>query len=195
MNRWMDRRIWVGVALGCAALVVALPNASSRSRQGCDRPPDTNTHWKAVFGHVTSVSQAIVLRKGLVVKGYQNIQLEKDYCDDVELVVNGLDTYQLRKSFAAEGERNGVQISFEAPDALKPNGPDELTAVFGHRPTLKRANALQQAAATKGYREFADIVRLGLHDWKVVVGHVPASGKDGFAVEARTGGFRISFEP
>jgi hypothetical protein len=183
-----------GVALACAALVAMLPTASGRARQGCNLVPDSSTHWEAVFGHTTSLTQAILMRKGLIVKGYRNVQFEKDYCDDVELYVPGLD-FQLRKTFASEGEKNGVQVTFEPPDNLKGNGPGEVTAVFGHRPTLKRANALQQAAATKGFRENSDVVRLALHDWKVVVTHVPADGKSDFAAEAKSGGFPVSFEP
>src|SRR2546423_11120226 len=88
-----------GAALACAARAVVLPPASGRARQTCNLVPDSSTHWEAVFGHTTSVTQAILMRKSLLVKGYRNIQFEKDYCDDIELYVPGLDDFQLRKTF------------------------------------------------------------------------------------------------
>jgi hypothetical protein len=189
------RRLASGAALVCAALVVGIPSGVGGRKQGCGRLTDSNTHWKAVFGHVTSTTQAVVIRKALAVKGYRNIQFAKHYCDDVLLAVSGLDSYALRKSFATEGEKNDVQVTFDPPDALRANGPGEVNAVFGRRPTLKRANVLQQAVATKGYREYNDIIRGGLHDWKVIVGHVSANATSEFAAEARRAGFSVTFEP
>jgi hypothetical protein len=46
-----------------------------------------------------------------------------------------------------------------------------------------------------GFWEGSDIERLGLHSWRVVMYNIPASGKDGFAAEARGAGYRVTFVP
>lgn len=183
-------------ALVCATLAVALPSASGRTvrpRENCGVPPDTSTHWEAVFGHTSSVSQAIVLRKQLAKKELNGIQFEKKYCDDIELMIPGFDSPTQRKAFAKEGDTSGVPVAFEASDNQKRNAQGELTAVFGRLPTLKRASALQGEIAVKGWRE-NDVVRAGLHSWKVIVMHIPASAQNGFASEAKGAGYKISFE-
>jgi hypothetical protein len=181
--------------LACAVLAVGLPAASGRpaaERNSCVNP-DTSTHWEAVFAHTTSASQAIPIQRALAVKGFKGIQLEIDSCDDIELAVSGADSPALRLALAKEADKVGVPVSFESQDEQKQNRAGEVTAVFGTLPTLKRASTLQGAIAVKGWRE-NDIVRLSLHSWKVIVAHVPAGAKTGFAAEARRAGYRITFE-
>ena len=184
------------VALACAALVVSLQSASGsalRRTAACAEPPDTSTHWEAVFSHTTSLSQAVVLRQQLLAKAIKGVQFEQDYCDDIELIVTGLDTPEQRKAFQKEADTSNVPVAFEAPEEQKQNAKGEVTAVFGHLPTLKRASQLQNDIAVKGWRD-NDLVRLGLHDWKVVVRHLPASIEASFAAEAKGGGYRVTFE-
>ena len=139
------------------------------------------------------MAEAILLRRQLEAKAIKGIQLERDYCDDVELEVPGLDSPAERQAFASEADASGVPVSFEQPDNQKPNAPGEVSAVFGHRPTLKRASDLLGEVAVKGWRE-VDIVRVALHDWKVVLYHVPANAQGDMAAEARTAGYTVTFE-
>jgi hypothetical protein len=181
--------------LASAVLAVGLPAASGRpaaERNSCVNP-DTSAHWEAVFGHTTSVSQAIPIQRALAVKGFKGIQLEMDSCDDIELEVSGVDSPAQRLALAKEADRVNVPVSFESQDEQKQNRPGEVTAVFGTLPTLKRASTLQGAIAVKGWRE-SDIVRLSLHSWRVIVAHVPNGVKASFATEARRAGYRVTFE-
>jgi hypothetical protein len=182
-------------ALACAALVL-LPSASGRDIAApCGIYPfsDSSTHWEAVFGHRTSVAEANILRRQIEAKAIKGIQLERDYCDDIELEIPGLDSPADRVAFFDEANASGVRVAFEAPDSEKPNGSGQVSAVFGHRPTLKRASDLLLEVASKGWRE-ADVVRVTLHDWKVLLRHVPQSGQSDFAAEARGGGYTVTFE-
>jgi hypothetical protein len=183
------------VAPACVALVL-LSSASARpTKAPCGPFPfaDSSTHWEAVLGHRTSIAEAVLLRRELQAKAFKGIQLERDYCDDIELAIPGLDSPAERDAFAQEAGASGVAFSFEQPDNQKPNGPGEATAVFGHRPTLKRASDLLGEVARKGWHE-ADIVRVSLHDWKVVFRHVPVSSQGSFASEASGAGYRVTFE-
>jgi hypothetical protein len=182
-------------ALACAALVL-LPSASGRNLASpCGRFPfsDSSTHWEAVLGHRTSVAEASLLRHQLEAKAIKGIQLERDYCDDIELEIPGVDSPAERVAFFDEANASGVRVAFESADSEKPNPPGQVSAVFGHRPTLKRASDLLMEVSSKGWRE-ADIVRVSLHDWKVLLRHVPQSGEADFAAEARGGGYTLTFE-
>jgi len=139
------------------------------------------------------MAEAILLRRQLEAKAFKGIQLERDYCDDVELEIPGFDNPSDRDAFAQEAGTSGVAFSFEPPDNQKPNHPGEMTAVFGHRPTLKRASDLLGEVAQKGWHD-SDVVRVSIHDWKVVVRHVPVSVESSFASEASGAGYSVTFE-
>jgi hypothetical protein len=192
---WVLSRVSTVVASGFAALAVLLPSASGRTHVApCGAYPftDSSTHWEAVFGHRTSTAEAILLQRQLAAKAFR-VQLERDYCDDVELEIPGFDTPAQRAALLGEAHSSGVTVSFEPPDNQKPNNAGEVSAVFGHRPTLKRASDLLGEVANKGWTE-SDIVRISLHDWKVVFRHVPQTGEADFAAEARSGGYTVTFE-
>jgi hypothetical protein len=198
LSGWVVFRASAVAAAACAALALGLPAASGGSaavaaRIFCGPFPDSSTHWEAVLGHRSSVAEAILLRRQLESHAIKGVQLEKDYCDDVELAIPGLDSPSERDAFFFEARASGVVTSFEPPDNQKSNGPGQVTAVFGHRPTLKRASDLLLDVANKGWRE-DDIVRVSSHDWKVVLRRVPASGEADLAAEARSGGYSVTFE-
>jgi hypothetical protein len=192
---WVAFRGLVVAALACGALVLLSSAAARNTVAPCGQYPfsDSSTHWEAVLGHRTSVAEANLLRSQLQAKAIKGIQLERDYCDDIELEIPGLDDAGTRDAFFNEAHQSGVQVSFESPDSEKPNHSGEATAVFGHRPTLKRASDLMLEVASKGWRE-ADIVRVSLHDWKVVFRHVPVSGEAGFSAEAKGGDYTVTYE-
>jgi hypothetical protein len=194
---WVAFRVAASATIALAALAVSLPASGSLATGGgrtfCGPFPDSSTHWEAVLGHRSSVAEAILLRRQFESHAIKGVQFEKDYCDDVELELPGLDSPSERDAFFFEARASGLVASFEPPDNQKPNDAGQVTAVFGHRPTLKRASDLLLDVANKGWRE-DDIVRVSSHDWKVVLRHVPASGEADFAAEARSGGYAVSFE-
>jgi hypothetical protein len=185
--------ILVGLLAGASSLALGLPAASAKKVDNCSLN-DTSLHWEAVFGHVTSLDQAIVVQKRLARFGYKNIGFERDACDDIEIQTPGVDTPQVRASFAIEANRANIPVTFEAPDVSKSLATGEVNAVFGRFPTLKRANTLLLSMASVGFRENTDIVRLGLHDWKVVMYRIPRSVSASFATEARRSHFSVTFE-
>ena len=178
-----------------AAIALCTAAAANPPVDPCTQP-DPGPHWKAVFGHVSSVSEAVTLKKKIAAKAFQNITFKKDYCDDIEVVVIGLDTPKQRWEFVLETGSAGLhQVSFEPPDTQKTSNPDLAKAVFGTRPTLARANELQQRIATSGYREGSDIEKLSPRRWRVVIYDIPKSATAGMQREARRAGFTVTFVP
>jgi hypothetical protein len=139
------------------------------------------------------MAEAKVLRRQIETHAIKGIQLEREYCDDVELEIPGFDLPAQRAAFFLEARTSGVTVAFEPPDNQKRNAAGEVSAVFGHRPTVKRASDLLLDVAAKGWRE-ADLVRVSREDWKVVLRHIPQSAKSDFAAEAKGGGYTITFE-
>ena len=185
--------ILVGLLAGASSLILGLAAASAKKVDNCSLS-DTSLHWEAVFGHVTSLDQAILVQKGLAKVGYKNIGFERDACDDIEIQVPGVDQASDRSSFAKEASRARIPVTFEAPDNAKALAPGEVTGVFGRLPTLKRANTLLMQMGGVGFRENADILRLGLHNWMVVMYRIPKSVSSAFAAEARKSHFSVTFQ-
>jgi hypothetical protein len=179
-----------------SALVLAVAQAASSPagrRQGCRAYSNPSLHWDAVFRHATSRSQALRFLPDLRRSGFRDLRLERDYCDDIEIAINGFDTPGQRAEFAAEAGRASVTVSFEPPEIQKGAHPGYVKAVFGMLPTLARANSLQLRAAANGFREGSDIERLGLHAWRVVVYNIPVSSEGDFAAEAASVGYHVTF--
>jgi hypothetical protein len=147
-----------------------------------------------VFGHVTSLDQAMVVQKRLAKFGYKSIGFERDACDDIEIQIPGVDQASDRNSFAKQASNARIPVTFEAPDNGKALAPGEVTGVFGRLPTLKRANNLLMQMGSVGFRENTDIVRLGLHSWMVVMYRIPKSVSSAFAAEARKSHFSVTFQ-
>ena len=127
--------------------------------------------------------------------GFEDFTFERDACDDIQVSVPGLDTPKIRVEFAAEAQSVGFEVSFEPPDILKRPRLEYVKAVFGVLPTLKRADALRFRMAHNGFREGADIERLALHRWRVVVHGIPSgeSIKAEWAAQARRVGYQITY--
>jgi hypothetical protein len=194
----MARRFLI-TAAAAALLLLGVSQASGgpdRATQRCGQPiGNPSEHWNAVFGHATSFWQGVLQRRGIQHFGFRGIQLEKDYCDDIELAVPGVDTPGVRNNLVKEADASHVHVSFEPPDILKRSQPGVVKALFGIRPTLSRANKLQYDVGHVGFREGNDIERLALHSWRVVVYNIPAGGQDDFAAEAARVGFHVTFVP
>jgi hypothetical protein len=192
VGRWSIRLV-VAVA-GCAAAVGISPAAGAPVT--CQKLNETSLHWDAVFGHVSSLSEAIVLRQKVARYGFKNIQLEKDWCDDVEVSIAGFDKPTVRKAFFDEAFSAGFPVSFEPPYTYRKKARGYVNALFAISPTLKRANEFQIALARKGFREGTDIVRVSATEWHVVLYKVPVGVQAKFAAQARAAGFRVlRFEP
>jgi hypothetical protein len=179
-----------------SALMLAVAQASGSSsgaQQGCRAYSSPSLHWDAVFKHVTSRSQALLALPDLRRSGFRDLRLERDYCDDIEIAVNGLDTPAQRADFAAEASRVDVGVSFEPPDILKGPHPGYVKAIFGTLPTLARATSLQLRAAANGFKEGSDVERLGLHAWRLMLYNIPVSSEGDFAAEAASVGFHVTF--
>ena len=194
--RSMSKRILM-LAAAAAVLLLVAAQASGRqtARKQCQSNPNSSLHWNAVFGHATSTWQATLIRRRIVSAGFGGVQLRKDHCDDVEVVVVGADTPAIRSELVREADLARVGISFEPPDILKRPDRDMAKAVFGVLPTLSRANRLQLEIARVGYREGSDVERLGLHSWRVVLYNIPWKIATNFAQEAQAAGFRVTLIP
>jgi hypothetical protein len=147
-----------------------------------------------VFGHFTTPLQGLPTKLKAQRSGFRGLTFERDWCDDVELMVEGLDTPEQRAEFAREASSADLVVSFEAPDSQKGSPGDLVTAVYGHRRTLAFANRLQWAISAVGFRENNDIIRVGFRDWKVVVYGIPADVQTAYAQQAASAGFRVTFE-
>jgi hypothetical protein len=190
----LRRFLTMAAAAACLLLVVGQATGGpGRAKQACSRPPNSSEHWNAVFSHTTSTWQATLQRRHLQPLGFRGIIFEKDYCDDVELAVPGVDSSGMRNDLVKEADASHVSVSFEPPDILKRSRPGIVKAIFGIRPTLARANKLQWDIGHVGFREGSDIERLGLHSWRVVLYNIPQDEQDSFAAEAASVGFHVTF--
>jgi hypothetical protein len=185
----------VGLALAaCALLVGAAPAATPPPT--CHKLVETSLHWDAVFGHVSSLSEAIVLRNKVGRYGFKHVQFEKDWCDDVEVSIAGLDKPEQRHSFFLEATSANFHVSFEPPYTFRKKARGYVNAVFAISPTLKRANVFQRALARSGYWDGTDIVRVNAREWHVVLYKIPIRVKAKLAANAKAAGFRVlRFEP
>jgi hypothetical protein len=136
---------------------------------------------------VSSLSEANVLKSRIRKTGFPGIEFERDYCDDIEVMIVGLDKPAMRRAFAKEA--GGYPVSFEPPDILKRPHPGFVKAVFGVQPTLKRAEELRARMARVNFREGADIEKLEQRKWRVVLYNIPQKVSSAFAAEARRSGF------
>src|SRR4051794_21149608 len=88
-------------ALAAGGLVVGLHAASARVADACTKQ-DTSLHWEAVFAHVSSPPQATPIISRMKAAGFRGIELERDYCDDWEVMITGVDRPGQRQEFFAE---------------------------------------------------------------------------------------------
>jgi hypothetical protein len=176
-----------------ASALLGLALAGTSSAGDSCTVADTSTHWDAVFGHVTSRSQALVLKEKAQSVGFRGIILYQDWCDDIQVSVPGVNTPKIRREFAIEAVSVGFQVSFEPPESQKRPRAGFVKAVFGTRPTLARADELRRDIAELGWREGADIERLGVNKWRVVMYGIPAKVRASFAAQTRKAGFRVTF--
>jgi len=181
----------VVVAASCSILAAGIGPADGAGR-ACARLKETSLHWDAVFSHVASVSEAIVLRRQIAHYGFQHVFFEKDWCDDIEVSIPGLDTPAARRAFFEEAYTVGFKVSFEPPYTFKKPRRGYVKAVFATRPTLSRANEFQRALAEKGYREGTDIERVSAHEWRIVLYRIPVRLRAKFKAEAKAAGFPVS---
>jgi hypothetical protein len=184
------RKLIAGAVLA-AALVAGVSGAASRAGAGC-RTVDKSPHWEAVFGHFTNPTSAATFRARLARTGFKGLQIEDDGCGDFELEVAGLDQPGTRNAFVKEVVGAHYQVSFEAPGP-EPHAPGTLEAVFGNFKTIDAASEMQLRAAGRGFR-YSDIEYDGPNDWEVVVYGIPTAKAAEFAKEARSAGFKITYE-
>ncbi len=79
----------------------------------CEPAADDDGDYEAVFGFRKTHAQAVNL-KGLVVqRGFVGAEIEMDACDHWSVVVNGITTAAMQKSFAAEASSAGFKVTFE----------------------------------------------------------------------------------
>jgi hypothetical protein len=157
----------------------------------CQPLKETSLHWDAVFAHVSSLSQAIVIRKQIAHYGFKNVDFEQDWCDDVEILIAGVDAPAQQRAFFEEAFAVGFSVSFEPPYTYRKPHRGYVKAIFATLPTLSRANTLQRALATKGYRQGTDIERLDARHWRVVLYRIPVREQQKFTTEARAAGFSV----
>ena len=66
-----------------------------------------------VFGHRRSHTGAVVLMRAASAKGFQNLQVQQDRCDDWEVALYGVDTATERRALRREAARAGYHVTFE----------------------------------------------------------------------------------
>ncbi len=192
------------VPLGLLAVVLAAAGASSGqagSAGNCAQSDDPSEGWEAVFGHFTSRHAADKVVSQAIRKGFKVIRVEQDGCKDWEVEVpggNGLATSKQRHGFWREARSARFAVTFEAPCCLPGNdsGPD-WEAVFGHEPSLEAATTLMKRAMRAGFKVMqVELDRPGDYEVEVPGGtglQTEKQRKD-FTAEARSVGFRVSFE-
>jgi hypothetical protein len=67
----------------------------------------------AVFGHRRSRQGAVVLMRGASAKGFQNLLVQQDRCDDWEVVLYGVGTAKQRTALRREAGSVGYHLTFE----------------------------------------------------------------------------------
>lgn len=67
----------------------------------------------AVFGHRRTRRAAIVLMRRATARGFQNLQVQQDRCDDWEVDLYGVTTAKQRAALRREARRAGYRLTFE----------------------------------------------------------------------------------
>ena len=188
----VPRRLAIILAAAVFGPLAASAGPAGGAAAACQRLKETSLHWDAVFGHVTSLSEAIVLRRKIAHYGFKNVGFEQDWCDDVEVTIAGVDVPAQQRAFFEEAFAVGFSVSFEPPYTYRTPHRGYLKAIFGTFPTLSRANAFQRALATKGYRQGTNIERLDARNWRVVLYRIPVREQEKFSAEAKAAGFPVA---
>jgi hypothetical protein len=186
------RRLAILLAAAVCGLLAASAGPAGGAAAACQRLKETSLHWDAVFGHVSSLSEAVVLRSKVAHYGFKNVEFEQDWCDDVEVLITGVDVPGQQRAFFEEAFAVGFSVSFEPPYTYRTPRRGYVKAIFGTFPTLSRANALQRALATKGYRQGTDVERLDARHWRVVLYRIPEREQAKFSAEVKAAGFRVA---
>jgi len=79
----------------------------------CEALPDNDGDFEAVFGVRSTHHGAVNLKRLVVHRGFVGADIEEDACDRWSVVVNGITTAGMQKSFAAEASSAGFHVTFE----------------------------------------------------------------------------------
>ena len=179
------------LALSACVLSAAIPGAAHGAPPPACQTPEVRQHDEAVFAHVSSRAQGVVIAARARKLGFLGIKIEAEGCGDYEVEIDGADSTADRVSFAQEAMKAGFPVTFEqtGPPMQPPRG--QKVGVFAHLATLKAANALATRLATIGF-PYIDIVWVS-GTWEVVMPQVPASATASITAEVQHAGFHITF--
>jgi len=101
----------VAIAYPVAVLAGGAPRFPSRSE--CARPAVAGQGIEAVFGYFATERAAAELRDRALKDGFQGTETEQDACGRVKVVVRGIPSIDVGRSFVDEAKRAGFEVVLE----------------------------------------------------------------------------------
>ena len=179
-------------ATGCGSSAPTAQTTTSPAVQQAICPSEQQPGIVADFGHFHSVADADRMIKRARGVGFQGLEVQRRGCNDFAVVLRGLKNERQGRELQREARSVGLQVALECRSVPVQGG---LATVFGHRPTRRAALRLAAAARRAGFQGL-QVVQTRCADWEVVLyGLKTAQQRRGFAEEARSVGFHVTFEP
>jgi hypothetical protein len=173
-----------------------LPNPGTRTNKGdaaCQSVPHPGG-LKAVFARRSTAAAAEALRTQAEGRGFQGLDIEEQGCGNFYVTLPGLADAKQFAAFKAEAKSAGFDVTLRCePPPVQDTG--DLVAVFGLRRTHRLAVGLKRLVVGRGFIS-AEIRQESCNQWSVFVeGIKPGKTAKDFAAEARSAGFKVTFEP
>jgi hypothetical protein len=180
-------------AAGCGSSAPTAPTTTSPP--AVEKSPCASEQEPGIlanFGHFHSVAAANRMIERAHSYGFQGLEVQRRGCKDFAVVLRGVASVRQGHDLQAEARRVGLRVTLDCR-SLAPQGG--LVAVFGHRRTRHAAEVLATKAGAQGFQGL-QIVQDRCKDWAVVLyGLKTPRQRREFAREARSVGFRVTFEP
>jgi hypothetical protein len=105
----------LGAVLLYPAVILAGGSPGFPSRHECVHPAHGPGEVEAVFGRFRERAAAEAMYKHAMQLGFQNLEVGRDACGDVRVVLDGVPSLAVGRDLAAEAARVGLAVTLEQP--------------------------------------------------------------------------------
>jgi hypothetical protein len=105
----------LGAALLYPAVILAGGSPHFPTRQECVHPAHGPGQVDAVFGRFREQAPAEATLERATRLGFKNLEVARDACGDVRVVLGGVPSLEVGRELAAEAARVGLHVTLEQP--------------------------------------------------------------------------------